>query len=126
MEQRLGHFEKPTRADSSFFERKILRRIFGPVKDSITNDWKIRKNGELESLNQKPNIVKAIRNKRLQWAGHVWRNQNPLLRTVLEKNPIGKRPIERPRIRCEDIVRNDVEELGGATDWKTQATDRNG
>jgi|UniRef100_A0A2S2QF00 hypothetical protein len=30
------------------FERKILRRIFGPVKDSVTNDWRIRKNEELD------------------------------------------------------------------------------
>jgi hypothetical protein len=25
------------------FERKILRRIFGPVNDSATNDWRMRK-----------------------------------------------------------------------------------
>jgi hypothetical protein len=53
------------------FERKILRRIFGPVKDSITNDWRIRKNEELDPLYQKPNIVEAIRTKRLKWAGHA-------------------------------------------------------
>ncbi|KAF0772260.1 Uncharacterized protein FWK35_00007901 [Aphis craccivora] len=81
------------------FERKILRRIFGPVKDSVTNEWRIRKNEELESLYQKPNIVEAIRTKRLQWAGHAWRNKNPLIRTVLEKNPAGERPIGRPKMR---------------------------
>lgn len=30
----------------------------------------------------------------LQWAGHAWRNQNPLLRTVVEKNQQGKYPLE--------------------------------
>lgn len=64
--------------------------------------------GETRNLYQKPNTVKAIRNKRLQWLGHAWRNQNPLLRTVLEKNPTGKRPTGRPRMRWEDVVKNDV------------------
>lgn len=26
---------------------------------------------------------------------HAWRNQNPLLRAVIEQNPVGKRPLER-------------------------------
>lgn len=39
------------------FERKILRRIYGPVKDNVTNNWRIRKNKEFKSFFQKPNIV---------------------------------------------------------------------
>jgi len=104
-------FQKTDKSRLLVFERKILRRIFGHVKDNVTNDWRIRKNEELESLYQKLNIVKAIRNKRLQLAGHTWRNQNTLLCTVLEKNPTRKRPIGRPKMRWEDVVRNDVEEL---------------
>lgn len=77
---------------------------------------------ELESLYQKPNIVEAIRNKKLKWAGHSWRNRNPLLRTVLEKDPADKRPVGRPRMRWEDVVKNYVEELGGGTGWKVRAT----
>lgn len=88
------------------------------MKDSVTNDWRIRKNEKLESLFPKPCMFEAIKNKRLQWTGHARRNQSPLLRTVLEKNPTGKRSIGRPRMRREDVVKNDVEELGGGTDWK--------
>jgi len=29
----------------------------------------------------------------------------------LEKNPIGKRPIGRPKMRWEDVVKKDVEAL---------------
>lgn len=43
---------------------------------------------------------------------------------VLEKNPTGKRPLGRPRLRWEDIVRKDVESLIGALDWRRQASDR--
>jgi hypothetical protein len=35
--------------------------------------------------------ITCIRNKRLQWAEHAWRNQNALLRTTLEKNPTEKK-----------------------------------
>lgn len=108
------------------FERKILRKMFGPVKNSVTNEWTIRKNDELELLYQKPNIVEAIRNKKLQWTGHAWKNQNSLLRIVLEKNPTGKIPIGRPKMRWEDVVKKNVEELGGRSDWKAWATDREG
>jgi len=45
-------------------ERKIMRRFFGPIKDSETNEWRIRKNKEVESLYNIPNI-EAIRNNRL-------------------------------------------------------------
>ncbi|CAG9832981.1 unnamed protein product [Diabrotica balteata] len=32
------------------WERKILRMIYGPCRDSVTNEWKGRYNNELESL----------------------------------------------------------------------------
>jgi len=37
-------------------ERKILRKIFDPVKDEKIEGWRIRKNKKLEELLQKPNI----------------------------------------------------------------------
>jgi len=52
---------------------------------------KKKKNNKLELLFQKPNILGTIRNKRLKWAGHAWRNQNPLLRIIFENDPAGKR-----------------------------------
>lgn len=42
------------------------------------------------------------------------RSQNSLLRAVLEHNPVGKRTLERSKLRWEDIVNRDVVELGGA------------
>jgi len=67
-------FRKTDESRLLVLERRILRRIFRSVKDSVTNDWRIKKNEELESQYQKPNIVTAINNERLQWAGHAWRN----------------------------------------------------
>lgn len=108
------------------FERKILRKIFGPVKDSETGEWRVRKNNELESLFKKENIVNTIRNRRLQWAGHVMRNQNNIIRMTMDENPIGKRPLGRPRMRWEDMIKKDVEALNGGPDWRVRALDREG
>ncbi|KAL4148126.1 hypothetical protein QTP88_002420 [Uroleucon formosanum] len=105
-------------------ERKILRKIFGPVKDMLSGKWRIRKNDELETLFHKPSILETIKNKRLLWAGHAWRSQNPLIRMVLDENPNGKRPLGRPRRRWEDGVRDDVKALGGGEDWRSQASNR--
>ena len=41
------------------FERKILRKIYGPVKE---NDlWRIRRNDELEAIIKGENIVRFIK-----------------------------------------------------------------
>ncbi|XP_025203119.1 uncharacterized protein LOC112600160 [Melanaphis sacchari] len=66
------------------FERKVLQKIYGPVKDEITEEWRRRKNSELETSYSSSDIVEGIRSRRLRWAGHAWRSQNPLLHAVIE------------------------------------------
>jgi len=61
------------------FERKVLWKIYGQVKDKITGEWRRRKNMEMETLYGSSDILEIIRSKRLRWAGHAWRSQNPLL-----------------------------------------------
>jgi hypothetical protein len=44
---------------------------------------------------------------------------------VLIGKPEGKRPLERPRRRCEDGIRMDLREIGcGSVDWIQLAQDR--
>jgi hypothetical protein len=52
------------------FERKILRRILGPVYEDDL-EWKLRHNKELSELLDGPDLAKLIKLKRLQWAGHT-------------------------------------------------------
>jgi len=47
------------------FEKKILRRIFGPCMDENTEQWSIRKNKELEQLYERPDIVQEIKKRQL-------------------------------------------------------------
>jgi len=64
-------------------ERQILRKIFGPVKDGwLSGEWRIRKKQRIEKLFHKPSIPETVKNKRLQWAGHASRSQNPLNLTL--------------------------------------------
>jgi hypothetical protein len=48
------------------FERKVLRKIFEPVMDRETGEWKTRKNEELEMIFRKENILSVIRSRTLQ------------------------------------------------------------
>jgi len=43
---------------------------------------------------------------------------------VLEQNPVGKRPLGRPKLRWEDLVKRDIEYLGGGANWKDLAMNR--
>jgi hypothetical protein len=50
------------------FERKVLRKIYGLVKNEITGEWRRRKNIELETLYGSLDILEVTRNRRLRWA----------------------------------------------------------
>jgi hypothetical protein len=56
------------------FERKILRKICGPVKENEL--WRIRRNDELEAIIKGKNIVRFMKCQRIRWLGHVERMQD--------------------------------------------------
>ena len=55
------------------FENGVLRRIFGPKRDEVTDEWRKLHNEELKGLYSSPNIVRVIKSRRMRWAGHVAR-----------------------------------------------------
>lgn len=50
--------------------------------------------------------------------------KNELIKGVMEQNQCGKRPLERPETRCEDLDEKDQELVGGYTNWKERAVDK--
>jgi hypothetical protein len=50
----------------------VLRRIFGPKRDEVTGEWRRLHKKELYALYSSPNF-RAIKSRRLRWAGHVAR-----------------------------------------------------
>jgi len=55
------------------FENRVLRRIFGPKREEGAGEWRKLHNEELNDLYCSPNIVRAIKSRRMRWAGHVVR-----------------------------------------------------
>jgi hypothetical protein len=50
----------------------VLRRIFGPKREE-DGSWRKLHNDELHSLCSSPNIVRAIKSRRLRWVEDVAR-----------------------------------------------------
>jgi len=62
----------------------------------------------------------------MRWAGHVERvgEKRGVYRFWVGK-PEGKRPLARPRLRWEDNIKMDLQEVGcGGMDWIELAQDR--
>ena len=55
------------------FDNKVLRRIFGPKRDGVTEEWRKLHNEELSDLYCSPHIVLVIKSTRMRCAGHVAR-----------------------------------------------------
>ena len=53
-----------------------------------------------------PNIVRVIKFRRFSWAGHVARMEKGRSAfKILTGKSTGKRPLGRPRSRCEDKIK---------------------
>ena len=105
-------------------ERKILRRINGPLCEGAI--WRSRYNKEMYRLYYETDLVTTVRITRLRWAGHIVRMQDnlPCKKITLDK-PKGRRQVGRPNLRWMDGVMRDAEGLG-VRNWKSKAKDRDG
>ena len=94
------------------FERRILRKIFGPVQNE-DGFWRIRMNYELNDLIQNADVVRFVKSKRMAWLGHVMRMEGKRIpRRVLEWKPTGKRNRGRPRKRWIEGIKEDIQIVG--------------
>ena len=62
------------RKQLNIFERKVYRRILGPVYDNEKENLRILTNKEIYARVRRPTITETIRVNRLRWFGHVQRN----------------------------------------------------
>jgi hypothetical protein len=97
----------------NIFERKVYRRILGPLYDNGKEHWRILTNTEIYKRVRKPTITETIRLNRLRWFGHVKRmEENRIPRRVLYMNMGTARMNGRPRNRWLDEVGEDGQIVG--------------
>ena len=63
--------------------------------------------------------MRVVKSRSMRWAGHVARmGEGRGVHRVLVGKPEGKRPMGRTRLRCDDIIKMDLQEVGGdCGDW---------
>jgi len=90
------------------FQRKVLRKIFGPTKER-EGTWRIKINEELDELMRHKNIINHIKVQRLSCFGHLQRMpEERMVKEVYKWKPMLTRPLGRPKNRWEDDIRNDT------------------
>jgi hypothetical protein len=106
------------------FERKVLRKIFGPTKER-DGIWRIKTNDELDKLIRHKNIINYIKAQRLSWFGHLHRMpEERMVKKLYKWKPMFRRQLGRPKNRWEDDIRNDMKKLK-IKNWTNCVQDRN-
>ena len=90
------------------FERKVLRKIFGPTKEH-NGTWRIKTNKELDELIQHRSIINYVKSQRLSWFGHINRMpESSMVMKIYKWQPFTNRPVGRPKSGWKDDVKNDL------------------
>jgi hypothetical protein len=93
------------------FENRMLRRMFGPKRDEIREEWRRLHNVELYAL-YSPNIMRVIKSTRMGWAGHAVRmGERRGAYRVLVGKAAGRRKLGRPRRRWHVNIKMDFQEV---------------
>jgi hypothetical protein len=101
----------------NIFERKVYRRILGPVYDNEKENWSVLTNEEIFTIVKKPTITETIRLHKLHWFGHVQRMEgNRIPKRILYMN-LETRPRGRQRNKWQDEVREDGKIVSGE-EWQ--------
>jgi hypothetical protein len=95
-------------------QNRVLRRIFGPKRDAVMEEWRKLHNEELHNLYSLTDIIRQIKSRRMRWTGHVARmGEGRNVYRVLVGKPKGKVPVSRLRRRWEHGIKMDLREI----DW---------
>jgi hypothetical protein len=109
------------------FENRVLRIIFGPKRDEVTEGWRKLHNEELHNMYSSPSIIRMIKSRRMKWSGHVARIGRRRIHIGCwgGGKPKGKKPLGKSKRRWEDNVKIDFREIGlSAMNWIDLTQDR--
>jgi hypothetical protein len=90
----------------------VLRGIFGPKRDEITENWRKLQNEERNELYSSPSIIRVIKSRRMSWAVHVAHmGERRSLYRVLVGTPEGNRPLGSSRRKWENNIKTYLQEV---------------
>jgi hypothetical protein len=92
------------------FENRVLRRIFEPNRDEVTEGWIKLHTGGLQSLYSSPSIIKMIKSRSMGRPCSTNGDKRNACRIFVGK-PEGKRPLGRSRRRWVDNIKMDLGEV---------------
>jgi hypothetical protein len=55
------------------FQNRVLRRIFGSMRDEVTGGWEKLHNEEVLNSYSSPSIIRMIKSRMMRWAEQVAR-----------------------------------------------------
>jgi len=99
--------------------------IFGCKRDKVRREWRKIHNEELHDLYSSPNSLRAIKSRRMRWVGQVVHmGEKEGTCWIFWGKPQRKRPFGRPRLRLEDNIKMNLQEVRcGVMDWIELAHD---
>ena len=101
------------------FERRILRKNFGPVQNE-DGSWRIRMNYELDELTENADVVRFIKSRN----SHVTRTDDKRKpKKILDWKAIGTRIRRKPRKRWIVDIEEDMQ-IMGIRRWRKQCKER--
>ena len=97
----------------------MLRKIFGPRREEVSEDRRAINKEELYDLYFSRNIIWMIKALWMRWAEHAaCMGEGRGLYRILTGKPEGKKQSGRPRSRWENNIKMDLTEIGQkGLDW---------
>jgi hypothetical protein len=115
---------KRDRKQLNIFERKVYRRILGPIYDNEKENWRILTNKEISAIVKKTHYN---RDNKVTQITLVWtcteNGRNKIPKRVLYMNLESTRPRGRPRNRWQHEVKED-ERIVGGEEWQEKVYNR--
>jgi hypothetical protein len=110
------------------FEKRVLKKIFGPKWEELRGGWRNLRNKELHLFYSSPNSVPMDKSEWIKLTGHAnLMGEKRNLYVVLVWKPEGKRPLGNPRHIWGDNTKTDPTEMGwDDVEWIHLAKEREG